>query len=73
MAFFFVCLLLYIDRGQTDGFTLKLKHGGWLKSTGMGYVGGVAELYKNMDIDLWGMIALRETVEDLGYNMLEKY
>ncbi|XP_031130170.1 uncharacterized protein LOC116031942 [Ipomoea triloba] len=55
-----------------DTFCLKLRHGGCLKRNEIGYVGGATECL-NLDIDLWGMITLRETVEDLGYNMLEKF
>ncbi|XP_019184396.1 PREDICTED: uncharacterized protein LOC109179346 [Ipomoea nil] len=61
-----------MDPKNLDTFSLKLRHGGSLKKNGIGYVGGATQSY-NLNIDLWGMITLRDTVEELGYNMLDKF
>jgi len=68
----FVCFFLETSE-ENEYFTLRLRHDGRInhgpKSQYVG--GGAAECWDYMSINEWGMITLREKVEELGYDLLE--
>nr|GMD69031.1 uncharacterized protein LOC109188831 [Ipomoea batatas] len=54
-------------------FTLKLVHGGRIKNLGKHptYLGGFVEFYEDLEVDEFGLIVLKEKLQELGYNNKE--
>jgi len=50
-------------------FTLKLRHGGYIEQSLLPkYVAGKVQIFKDIDVDEWGFITLKEKYQELGYS-----